>query len=47
MANVLFDDGRGSDDPGAGSGDSRHAKGVQLTIGGKNGEGSLPIIQPK
>ena len=38
VTNVLFDDGRGSDDPGAGSGDSRHAKGVQLTIGGKKGE---------
>ena len=38
VTNVLFDDGDGSDDPGMGSGDSRHAKGVQLTIGGRNGE---------
>ena len=38
VTNVLFDDGRGGDDPGVGSGDSRHAKGVQLTIGGKKGE---------
>ena len=38
VTNVLSDDEDGSDDPGAGSGDSRHAKGVQLTIGGKNGE---------
>ncbi len=35
---VLFDDGSGGQDPGVGSGNSRHAKGVVVTIGGRGGE---------
>ena len=35
---VLFDDGGGGEDPGEGSGDARHATGVVVRIGGRNGE---------
>ena len=35
---VLFDDGDGGEDPGEGSGDSRHASGVVVRIGGRDGE---------
>jgi geranylgeranyl reductase family protein len=35
---VLFDDGSGGEDPGEGSGDARHATGVVVRIGGRNGE---------
>lgn len=35
---VLFDDGAGGEDPGEGSGDARHASGVVVRIGGRNGE---------
>ncbi|MBP03697.1 MAG: hypothetical protein CMA72_02775 [Euryarchaeota archaeon] len=35
---VLFDDGNGGEDPGEGSGDSRHASGVVVRIGGRDGE---------
>ncbi|MDA8805445.1 NAD(P)/FAD-dependent oxidoreductase [Euryarchaeota archaeon] len=35
---VLFDDGKGGEDPGEGSGDARHASGLVLRIGGRGGE---------
>lgn len=35
---VLFDDGNGGKDPGEGSKDERHASGISVKIGGKNGE---------
>ncbi len=35
---VLFDDGKGGEDPGEGSGDARHAAGVVVRIGGRKGE---------
>ncbi len=35
---VLFEDGSGGEDPGEGSGDARHATGVVVRIGGRNGE---------
>ena len=35
---VLFDDGAGGEDPGEGSGDARHAAGVVVRIGGRDGE---------
>ena len=35
---ILFDDGNGGEDPGKGSGNSRHSKGVVVTIGGRDGE---------
>ena len=38
VRNVLFDDGNGVKDPGEGSGDARHASGVVVRIGGRNGE---------
>lgn len=39
VRSVLFDDGNGGEDPGEGSGDARHAKGIVVEIGGrKNGE---------
>ena len=38
VKDVLFDDGGGGNDPGLGSGNQRHAKGVVVTIGGRKGE---------
>ena len=38
VKDVLFDDGGDGDDPGLGSGNQRHAKGVVVTIGGRKGE---------
>jgi len=38
VKDVLFDDGGGGDDPGLGTGNQRHAKGVVVTIGGRKGE---------
>ncbi|RJU89987.1 MAG: NAD(P)/FAD-dependent oxidoreductase [Candidatus Poseidoniales archaeon] len=35
---VLFDDGKGGEDPGEGSGDARHACGVVVRVGGRDGE---------
>ena len=38
VRSVLFDDGAGGEDPGEGAGDARHASGVVVRIGGRNGE---------
>ena len=38
VKDVLFDDGGDGDDPGLGTGNQRHAKGVVVTIGGRKGE---------
>lgn len=38
VRNVLYDNGQDGEDPGAGSGDLRHAKGVVVRIGGRDGE---------
>ena len=38
VKDVLFDDGDDGDDPGLGTGNQRHAKGVVVTIGGRKGE---------
>ena len=38
VTEVLFDDGSGGEDPGQGTGSQRHAKGVVVKIGGRNGE---------
>ncbi|MBT5391668.1 MAG: NAD(P)/FAD-dependent oxidoreductase [Euryarchaeota archaeon] len=38
VRSVLFDDGAGGQDPGEGAGDARHASGVVVRIGGRNGE---------
>ena len=38
VRSVLFDDGAGGEDPGEGTGDARHASGVVVRIGGRNGE---------
>jgi geranylgeranyl reductase family protein len=35
---VLFDDGKGGEDPGEGTGDARHASGLVIRIGGRGGE---------
>ena len=35
---VLYDDGEGGADPGKGSGAARHARGVVVRVGGRNGE---------
>ena len=40
VKDVLYDDGNGGDDPGKGSGRERHAKGVVVRIGGRNGSES-------
>ena len=37
VRNVLYDDGEGGQDPGAGTADQRHATGVEVRIGGRNG----------
>ena len=33
-----YDDGDGGEDPGSGSKESRHASGVKVRVGGRNGE---------
>ena len=38
VKSVIFDDGDGGDDPGKGSGDKRHAAGINVKIGGRNGK---------
>ena len=38
VTGVIFDDGKGGDDPGEGSGNLRYAKGVTVKIGGRKGE---------
>jgi len=38
VTQVLFDDGNDGEDPGQGMGNRRHAKGVVVKIGGRNGE---------
>jgi flavin-dependent dehydrogenase len=38
VRNVLYDDGNGGEDPGKGSGEQRHARGVTVRIGGRSGE---------
>ena len=38
VRSVLFDDGAGGDDPGAGSGAQRQVRGVEVRIGGRDGE---------
>ena len=37
VRDVLYDDGKGGDDPGKGSGAQRHAKGIVVRVGGRNG----------
>ena len=38
VRDVLYDDGNGGEDPGKGSGSARHARGVVVRVGGRNGE---------
>ena len=38
VRDVLYDDGDGGEDPGKGSGSARHARGVVVRVGGRNGE---------
>ena len=38
VTGVIFDDGKGGEDPGIGAGNHRHAKGVTVKIGGRKGE---------
>lgn len=38
VRSVLFDDGAGGDDPGAGSGAQRKVRGVEVQLGGRGGE---------
>ena len=38
VRDVLYDDGNGGDDPGKGSGEQRHARGVVVRVGGRKGE---------
>jgi len=38
VRDVLYDDGNGGKDPGKGAGEKRHAKGIVVRIGGRNGE---------
>jgi len=37
VRHVLYDDGAGGEDPGEGSGDRRHARGVEVRMGGREG----------
>jgi len=37
VRNVLYDDGVGGEDPGENSGDQRHARGVEVRMGGRDG----------
>ena len=38
VRSVLFDDGRGGEDPGAGSGEARSVRAVEVRMGGRKGE---------
>lgn len=38
VLNVLYDDGQGGDDPGSGTKNQRHAKGLEVRIGGRKGD---------